>query len=252
MQQIADAWSRVFAPIDIGGLATTDYYGADTLELRGAISLGDDVVFTVEASPSPQRYYWRSRVYERYTNGQWSPSADLRITDRSAPVDIGMNSETLGDRRRVAQQRFTIGAANTRLYYAAPQPQRINRDGKIDLIYVDKPRNSAMNVSVIRPLKTLRRADSYTATSLISIASAEELRRASADYPEWVSSASLYIGLPNPRVLALAQRIVSDAGASAPYDRARAIESWLRKNIRYNETIGPPPRQCGHGRVAAL
>ena len=39
----------------------------------------------------------------------------------------------------------------------------------------------------------------------------------------------------------LAQRIVSDANATAPYDRARAIESWLRTNIRYNETIGAPP-----------
>ena len=241
LQQIADAWSRVFAPIDGEGLATTDYYGADQLELRGAINLGDEVVFTVEAPPSPQRYYWRSRVYERYSNGQWSPSADLRITDRSAPLEITMNAEVLGRRRQPVQQRITIGAANTRIYYAAPQPQRIDRDGKIDLLYTDKPQNFAMNVSVIRPLQVMRQGETYAVTSQVSIATADELRRAGTNYPEWVSSASLYVGLPSARVLELAQQIVAEAEADTPYDRARAIESWLRKNIRYNESISSPP-----------
>ena len=241
LRQIADAWSRVFAPLDGEGIATTDYYGADQLDLRGAINLGDEVVFTVEAPPSSQRYYWRSRVYERYSNGQWSPSADLRITDRSAPLEITMNAEVLGRRRQPVRQRITIGAANTRIYYAAPQPWRINRDGKIDLLYTDKPRNFAMNASVIRPLQVMRQGETYAATSQISIATADELRRAGTNYPEWVSSASLYVGLPSARVLELAQQIVAEAAADAPYDRARAIESWLRKNIRYNESISAPP-----------
>ena len=241
LQQLADALSRVLTPIDSEGPATIDYYGADLLKLRGPIRLGDDVVFTVTAPVMPQRYYWRSRVYERYSKGQWSPSADLRITDRSAPVDISMNEEVLGGRRRAVQQTFTIGAANTRIYYAAPQPQRIDRDGRIDLYFTDKPQNTAMNVSVIRPLQVMRSGETYSATSQLSSASADELRRASANYPGWVSGPNLYIGLPNTRVLELSQRIVAEAGAANPYDRARAIESWLRKNIRYNETISAPP-----------
>ena len=241
LQQIADAWGRIFAPIEGDGPATTDYYGADLLNLRGAISLGDDIIFTVEAPPQPQHYYWRSRVYERYSNGQWSPSADLRITDRSAPLDISMNAETLGGSRRAVQQHFTIGSANTRIYYVASQPQRIDRDGRVDLLFTDKPANTAMNVSVIRPLRALRQGEVYSAISMLSSASADQLRRAHTGYPDWVSSASLYIGLPNPRVLGLSRRIVSEAGADNPYDKARAIESWLRGNIRYNETISAPP-----------
>lgn len=241
LQQIADAWSRVFAPIDGDGLATTDYYGADQLDLGGAINLGDELVFTVAAPPSPQRYYWRSRVYERYSNGQWSPSADLRITDRSAPVEISMNTEVLGLRRQPVQQQITIGAANARIYYTAPQPQRISRDAKIDLLYTDKPQNFAMNVSVIRPLQVMRPGETYAVTSQISIATADELRRAGTNYPDWVSSASLYVGLPSARVLELAQQIVAEAEAVTPYDRARAIESWLRENVRYNEAISAPP-----------
>ena len=51
IQQLADVWNRLFAPIEGEGPATTDYYGADLLNLSGAISLGDDIVFTVDAPP---------------------------------------------------------------------------------------------------------------------------------------------------------------------------------------------------------
>jgi len=241
MQQMAEVWNRLFSPIEGEGSATTDYYGADLLHLGGAIRLGDEVVFTVDAPPSTQRYYWRSRVFERYADGQWSPSADLRITDRTAPVEVAMNREVIGGGRRSVRQRFTIGASSTRIYYAAPQPQRIDGTGRIDLIYTDKPAETSMNVSVIRPLKLLRRGDAYTVDSLVSTATADELRRTSADYPAWVSGPNLYVGVRNPRVLNLALQIVNAAGASHPYDRAKAIERWLRDNIAYNESISAPP-----------
>lgn len=241
IEQIAELWNRLFAPIEGEGPATSDYYGADLLNLSGAISLGDDVVFTVKAPADGYRYYWRSRVFERYSDGQWSPSADLRITDRSPPVQIGMNSEVSGADRQRVQQRFTVGTASSRIYYAAPQPESIDRSGRIDLIYTDRPDNTSMNVSVIRPLKVLRRGETYLAHSLISTASATQLRSAGSDYPDWVSSANLYIGIPNTRVWELARQIVEEAGANNPYDRAKAIETWLRKNVAYNESISAPP-----------
>ena len=241
IQQMADVWNRLFSPIEGEGSATTDYYGADLLDLGGAIRLGDDIVFTVEAPPPPQRYYWRSRVFERYTDGQWSPSADLRITDRTAPVEIAMNGEVIGGGRQVLRQRFTVGTASTRIYYAAPQPQTIESTGRIDLIYTDKPSNSSMNLSVVRPLKLLRRGESYTVSSLVSRASAHDLRATSADYPAWVSGPNLYVGVRSPRILNHALRIVNEAQASHPYDRAKAIEGWLRENITYNESISAPP-----------
>ncbi len=241
IEQIAEVWNRLFAPMEGEGPATSDYYGADLLNLSGAISLGDDVVFTVEAPPNGYRYYWRSRVFERYSDGQWSPSADLRITDRSPPVQIQMNDEVSGADRQRIQQRFTVGTASSRIYYTAPQPESIDRDGRIDLIYTDRPENASMNVSVIRPLRVLRRGESYLANSLISTASATQLRGAGSDYPAWVSSANLYIGVPNTRVWELARQIVEEAGADNAYDRAKAIETWLRKNIAYNESISAPP-----------
>ena len=241
IQQMAETWSRLFAPIEGDGPATTDYYGADLLNLGGAISLGDDVVLTVDAPPWLHRYYWRSRVFERYTDGQWSPSADLRITDRSAPLEVVMNSEVIGARRQAVRQRFTIGTSSSRIYYAAPQPHIIDNTGRIDLIYTDKPTNSSMNASVIRPLKVMRRGETYTVSSLLSTATAHELRSAPTDYPEWVSGANLYVGVPSTRIFELARKIVNEADASNNYDKAKAIEQWLRDNIAYNESISAPP-----------
>ena len=241
VQQMSELWSRLFAPIEGEGPATTDYYGADLLNLGGAVSLGDEVVLLVDAPHSRFRYYWRSRVFERYIDGQWSPSADLRITDRSSPLELNMNSEVIGFRRQAVPQHFTIVNANARIYYAAPQPSTIDSTGRIDLIYTDKPENSSMNVSVVRPLRVMKRGETYTATSLLSVATAHELRGAGANYPDWVSGANLYVGQPNARILNLSRQIVEDAGADNPYDRAKAIETWLRANIAYNESIPAPP-----------
>ena len=241
IQQMSEVWSRLFAPIEGEGPATTDYYSADLLNLSGAVSLSDEVVLFVDAPASDQRYYWRSRVFERYIDGQWSPSADLRITDRSAPLEMTMNLEVIGYRRQLVKQQFTIGTANSRIYYAAPQPSIIEGTGRIDLIYSDKPDNTSMNVSVARPLRVMKRGETYTASSLLSVATAHELRATSNNYPEWVSGPNLFIGQPNLRILNLAQQIVDNAGATNPYDRAKAIEGWLRKNITYNEAIPAPP-----------
>lgn len=72
LTQFSEFWNRLFSPIETTGPATTDYYGADSLELGGAIKLGEQVVFSVTApAPQPfQRYYWRSRVFDTYESGR--------------------------------------------------------------------------------------------------------------------------------------------------------------------------------------
>jgi transglutaminase-like putative cysteine protease len=241
IQQMSEIWNRLFAPIESEGPATTDYYGGDLLNLGGAISLGDEVVLFAEAPNVGSRYYWRSRVFERYANGQWSPSASLRVTDQSAPIEIPMNQEVIGQRREPVNQKMTIGMTNSRIFYTIPQPTSIDGTGRIDLTYSDDPDNTSMNISVVRPLKVLPRGTIYNATGMISVATADELRTASTVYPEWVTNPNLFVGQPSGRVLSLAQQIVNDMGATNPYDKAKAIERWLRINIKYNESISAPP-----------
>jgi hypothetical protein len=83
--------------------------------------------------------------------------------------------------------------------------------------------------------------------SSVSRAPIEQLRSAGANYPATIRER--YLQLPNTlpdRVKDLAQKIVTDAKATNPYDQAAALEAWLRDNIEYNDQI-PTPAQGQDG-----
>jgi transglutaminase-like putative cysteine protease len=236
--QLSELWNRLFSTAETDGPTTADYYGGDSLQLGGAIRLGEQTVFVVEAPPG-RRYYWRSRVFDTYSSGRWSPGADVRLTVDPPPFQVQYEGDQLSARVPV-QQRFTLGLTSTRLVYAAPQPFAIDLPTRTDLLYT--PNRAGMNVSVIRPLRVLNRGESYTVTSLMSDANATQLRAVSPAYPEWISRQ--YLQIPpsiSDQTRLLAAEIVREAAATTPYDQAKAIESWLRINIRYNEAIPQPP-----------
>ncbi len=239
LTQISEFWNRLFSSIETQGPTTTDYYGGDSLELGGAIKLGNQTVFIVNA-PLGHRYYWRSRVFDIYDAGRWTSAADTRLTDPEVPLDIVYDPAMMGGRTQV-EQTFTMGLSASRIIYAAPQPIRVDLPTRTDLRYGPAP-VSSMNVSVIRPLKVMYRGDKYTVTSLVSSATASELRQAGSDYPQWIKDLYLpYSPSITPRTIQLAQQIVNEANATNPYDQAHAIETWLRQNIAYNESIPEPP-----------
>lgn len=236
--QMSEFWNRLFSPIEAQGPTTADYYGGDSLDLGGAIRLGEQTVFLAEA-PTNHRYYWRSRVFDTYEGGRWTPAADTRLTDTNAPLNI-VNEPS--NARVPVEQEFTIALNGSRIIYTAPQPLQVDLPTRSDLFYVgdEGDPNRVMSLSVIRPTQVLRRGDSYTATSLMSTATAHDLRGAGTTYPEWVSRLYLYVSPSvTQRTVDLAWQTV--AGAVTPYDQAKAIETYLRTNIIYNETIPRPP-----------
>ena len=80
----------------------------------------------------------------------------------------------------------------------------------------------------------------YQVTSAVSLAGPTELRNATTNYPAWVSERYLQlpVDLPN-RVRDLASSITR--GLDNPYEKAIAVEDYLRTNYRYNLKITPPP-----------
>ncbi|MCC6803385.1 MAG: transglutaminase domain-containing protein [Anaerolineae bacterium] len=242
LAQLSEFWNRLFSSADTQGPSTADYYGGDSLQLGGAIRLGDQTVFLVSA-PQGRRYYWRSRVYDNYNAGRWTSAADTRLTDPEAPLNVEYEDFLPGVRVPV-QQTFTMGLSASRLIYTAPQPLRVDLATRTDLRYVPDANlvGQDMLISVIRPLQVLYRGDSYVATSLMSAATAAQLRSAGENYPQWVRDLyGSYIPSATGRTIQLATEIVAQAGAQTPYDKAKAIETWLRENIAYNETIPQPP-----------
>ena len=94
-------------------------------------------------------------------------------------------------------------------------------------------------LSVRHPKGAFDVGETYQVTSAVSTAEPEQLRRADRDYPIYVLD--LYTRLPGTvpeRVHSLARELT--AGHTNPYDRAKAVEDYLR-TLPYNLSIEPPP-----------
>jgi hypothetical protein len=249
LAKMAEIWNRLFASLEGQGIATTDYYGGDELQLSGAIQLGDQPVMIVKAPYGP-RYYWRSTVYDSYdfSSWQWRHVRTVRAYTDNPGLQLNIGPSLPGARQDV-RQTFTMLIQASRLVYAAPQPTMLDLPVEAELDCVDDFGRTCVNddhqsdVAIIRARKTLRTGDQYAVTSSVSTATAAMLRTAGTQYPDWVRRLYLQGAVQvSPRVRMLADQIVAQAGAHTPYDQAKAIERWLRTNIQYNEQIPSPPR----------
>jgi transglutaminase-like putative cysteine protease len=100
------------------------------------------------------------------------------------------------------------------------------------------------DASALYVRELLKAGQSYRVVSSITIADEDSLRAAGTEYPSWI--VPRYLQLPDKlpgRVRLLAEQIA--AGRETPYDKAAAIEGYLR-NIPYNQQIdGPASGQDG-------
>ena len=87
----------------------------------------------------------------------------------------------------------------------------------------------------------LSAGEKYSVTSLESGATSDELRQIPAQYSAEIQQR--YLGLPDtvtPRTVDLAHSIGDSQGN--PYDKAIALQNWLRNNIVYTEDVKFPPK----------
>ena len=137
-------------------------------------------------------------------------------------------------------QTVSVYFPNNTLVFAAPQPVAVNQTSWIDVL----PGNDLNMWTTLTPIGN---GDSYRVVSSVSRAPIELLRSAGTNYPATIRER--YLQLPDTlpqRVKDLAQKIVTDAKATNPYDQAAALETWLRTNIKYNDQI-PAPAQGQDG-----
>lgn len=240
MVRLMDMLNRIFGSLEGQGLATADYYGSDRLTLGGPISLGDRIIMVVQApTPLPsQRYYWKSRVFDTYSANQWSAERSTLLKSTGNTLTLAYPNVDPATRREMTQ-RIRVAIGGSRLVYAAPQPIDIGLPVSVE---TNELAQGVYDPVVIRPLTVLKEGDTYSVTSSIVNLPASQLRQLPADYPAWVTRTNLQIP---PEISAdvrnLAVQIINQAGAQNNYDRAKAIEQWLRNNITYDETPEPPP-----------
>lgn len=113
-------------------------------------------------------------------------------------------------------------------------------DGKVVSVFVTGQIPIYDDVESVYPRQDLPPNASYTVRGSASEATADELRQASTNLPDWV--VQRYLQLPNTisaRTSDLALDVTADAQTT--YDKAKAVETYLRQNIVYDTTVQAPP-----------
>ncbi len=212
-----------------------EFYG-DRLPLGTAILLNENPVFTVHVNPaqvSPPRYYWRARAYDRYQDAHWITTADERLTFLAEQEYIPV---PLPPSHAVAEFAFTYQQEQIALY-SVSQPLWFSRPASLRVFPLPDGRADVVAVHAGEPVGA---GETYRLRAALTFPTVAELRAAGEDYPSWV--VERYFQLPedfSPRLRALAQTVAGDL--DTPYDRAAAITTYLRREIRYAERIPPPP-----------
>jgi transglutaminase-like putative cysteine protease len=250
IRTIEDSFNRVFSALQSGGPALSNPYGR-TLGFGGPRNLTDAVVMDVLVHPSENNAYqlaryWRAGTYDYYTSGGWQ-------TTGTSPYTFGPDAgslETPYAMRANVEQTFTYYLPRTTLLHAAGQPvfYSLFSEGDVNVLRTEELDRAGLGAgrsffdpSFVLSIDALRPGDAYDAVSALSIAGVDLLRNAGVNYPPPI--VRRYTQLPDdfsPRVKALAQQIVDEAAATNPFDQASAIESWLRRNVTYNEKIEAP------------
>jgi len=177
---------------------------------------------------------WRGVSLADFDGHAWSNNPDKFVLQRSPDNSFSvprLGGEVLTSyltrsalREQIIHYRVLMEPIGTNIFFLAPWGRRVS--GEYRLLASDSG-------AAIYNLDTQHPVSRYEADSDIAAASPGDLRGAGNHYPPQV--ATVYLGLPvvDPRVTRLAAQIT--ASAHNDYDKAAALENYLR--TRYGYTL---------------
>lgn len=236
VRELQRDWSRLFSALRSYGSAPADAYGMQ-LTLGGPIQLGDEPLFDVYAPRVPAgRIYWRGVVFDRYDGAGWQNTDTSRLK-----VDAGGTWQRMTDDglRAVFTQTVAPLTPAATLIYGAQSVVSVSRSVEYVVGYTAE--DAGLLDSMVQARVPIRPGDTYVVVSYITQADPDSLRSAGTRYPGQMLER--YTALPatvTQRTRDLAAQIT--AGARTPYDKAAAIETYLRENITYSENVSAPPK----------
>jgi len=230
---VQEEWQRLFSSLRGGKVAGLVEPFGPSMALGGPRDSRDIVLMDISA-PRAGRYYWRGAVYAYYQGDRWEAVEKERILLIPGRQVPGTANNAL---RRAVIQTVTNYTPGRHMLVGASQPIRVDREAEA---YINRTEDAPLEFIRIFGVLPLEAGDRYVITSQVSEADATSLREAGADYPDWVRQRYLQLpaSLPN-RVRLLAEEIT--VGASNPYDKAIAIQDYLRENLTYDLTVPEPP-----------
>jgi len=181
---------------------------------------------------NPNRYYWRAITYDVYSGTGWGSS---KAQDIPLPANTPL-FDSPQDYRLVTQHIKRIPDQSMYVYWTGILAQT---DTDIEIAWRTQPSTDSDSTFNGDMLGALTDPDEYTVVSYVPQFNTAQLRAAGSDFPTEITSR--YLGLPEDtpeRVLALARELTQ--AALTPYDRATAIETYLRR-FPYTLEVEPPP-----------
>lgn len=216
--------------------------------LTGGIANSEEIVMTVRTGELPPiplqgapvnvpRYYWRSTVYDQYYGTGWLTSI---TTKQSISAETPLVPGLLNG-YRVVHLDVEFARPSGRIFwsgvlFSTDIPITINwRVRPTSDLFADQTALLQSDMFAASSTTTSYQADVYVSTATVN-----ELRAASTEYPPELLNR--YTGLPGSvpeRVRTLAKEITE--GITNPYDKAKAIETYLRENYPYDLNVPAPP-----------
>jgi transglutaminase-like putative cysteine protease len=236
-----------------GGVGTTGF--STDVKLSGALRRTKDPVFTYTLPNgfTGARYFRGVDVTET-SNGEWryiSAASLQRMLDKNAEFQYAEKYQLLGmyvfD---INMKKPPIGNEDI-LFYPGQflASDRVTSASQVEMRYGQIVELwTADRVSSLKP--TTSSYGPYKVRVGVSAATIDQLRVADTKYPEWLKP---YETLPTgyrssavmKKIKSLALDIVNKAGATNPYDKASAIEAYLRSDkFHYSLQVpeAPPGR----------
>jgi len=219
--------------------------------LSGGNALSQEIVMTIrtgELPPIPDlsfvgevpRYYWRSTIYDEYVGAGWiTSSAPPQRFEANTPLIPGLLNgyKAVHLDVELVQPEGKLFWSGT--LFSADVPLRVDwRLRPQSDLFADQASLLQADMFAATTSATAYKAESYVPDVTIV-----ELRATSDEYPEDILDRYLVLPRSVPgRVRRLAEDITR--GQTNPYDKAKAIEIYLRANYPYDlEVPAPPPDQ---------
>ena len=218
VQAATDAWTKVTRNVRDRlsnavnplsgpyGKPGTNFYGT-SLGLGQNAATGDSSVFAVEVLKAPDsnlRYYWRGRVYDTYSNGQWTTTSASSRDFQPAAGDISIPDI---ENRSEGHLRFTVQFTEQSLIYAPSEAVWINRPANIKIA----PASAGLDdIFAWEAKRSIANGNHYEVRSLIGNPNVEQLRAAASTYPQWIQER--YLEVPQqirPAFQALAEKVTA-------------------------------------------
>ncbi|MFZ1791899.1 MAG: transglutaminaseTgpA domain-containing protein [Anaerolineae bacterium] len=221
-------FNRLFSNLKNYNLRPIDNY-LSSVTLGGPRTLSDELAMTVIA-PTGYRYYWRAASYDTYDGANWTNAPKQQVELKAGD---GLPSQAQYVRRRDVQIQVALQRGTDAVYSpSVPKKAEVPSQGLTE--------NAGTELVQLKVPAPLLPGNKFAATGSVSIASAEDLKTSRSAYPAWITRQYLQVPAAVPQRVRLLARNVA-AQFNTPYERAKAIEAYLRQNIIYDETLEAPP-----------